>query len=536
MLIWKTLVSFETSRLGTFANYKGRALIGAFHVGAQQHDTPEASAFWMESLFFSTVDTKAAARWARYAAAARARRHDPAVRAREAEAKRAHRQANPEVQASEARHQVDPALRCRKAEAERKRRQENPEEVRVRDVAAKRQKQSLPEVGGADTHLKRDFLDHMFGHSCKVCDRLWFDNSMTIIASIRNEQSCANAVAVLQREFPVAATSSAPPTDCSMYRVCSACKGALVAGKVPAMSVMHKYRYPPQPSHLPALNPIEERLIAPCLPFMSIRRLTHGSGQYGIKGQVVNVPIDWPRLDCLPRNVPAAAAFDVHIKRRLLNKPSYRKGLVKKRHVHAWLKHLEQSPLCKYLKIKIDWSRLVAQEEDDGKVNDDEIEPAPKVTDLDDPLQAAIALNLMSHTMFIDDAAIVNTKRDDFIGGAEEQQQQQQLCGLMTGLRSLHLAPGEGQTPISLLFDEYAEELSFLQIYLGVPRQITGPRPTPFAKASSEIHWTDHRGVGPEHVLYMAMKVMRHNVAEKTMTFKTNAATSASMRQQFETG
>ncbi|KAH7968267.1 hypothetical protein HPB52_007300 [Rhipicephalus sanguineus] len=106
----------------------------------------------------------------------------------------------------------------------------------------------------------------------------------------------------------------------------------------------------------------------------------------------------------------------------------------------------------------------------------------------------------------------------------------------MTGTHNLHLTPGEGQTPISLLFDEYAEELSFPQIYLDVPRQITGPRPTPFTKVSSEIRRTDHRGVGPEHVLYMATKVMRYNVSEKTMTFKTNADPSAFTRQQFETG
>ncbi|KAH6930535.1 hypothetical protein HPB50_014662 [Hyalomma asiaticum] len=113
---------------------------------------------------------------------------------------------------------------------------------------------------------------------------------------------------------------------------------------------------------------------------MSIRRLTHGSGQYGVKGQVVDVPIDVPKtVQCLPRNVADAAAFDVHIKRQLVNKPSYKKGLVKKRHVHAWLKHLEHSPLYKYLKIKIDCSRLVEQEEEcDGKFDDHIIEPAPE--------------------------------------------------------------------------------------------------------------------------------------------------------------
>ncbi|KAH7952998.1 hypothetical protein HPB49_003327 [Dermacentor silvarum] len=54
-----------------------------------------------------------------------------------------------------------------------------------------------------------------------------------------------------------------------------------------------------------------------------------------------------------------------------------KKGLVKKRNVHEWLKHLEHSPLYKYLKIRVDWSRL-ANVEDDGDVDDDEIEPAPE--------------------------------------------------------------------------------------------------------------------------------------------------------------
>ena len=112
--------------------------------------------------------------------------------------------------------------------------------------------------------------------------------------------------------------------------VCATCKDALTSGKVPVMSVSYGYRYPPQPAHLPELNPVEERLIAPRLPFMSIRRLTHGNGQYGIKGQVVNVPIEVPTLvKCLPRNVPDDAAIDVHIKRRLGSKASYKRGLVK---------------------------------------------------------------------------------------------------------------------------------------------------------------------------------------------------------------
>ncbi|KAH7937433.1 hypothetical protein HPB49_012205 [Dermacentor silvarum] len=155
-----------------------------------------------------------------------------------------------------------------------------------------------------DARFKRDFLDRIFGHSCKVCDRLWFDNNLTWIGNIQNDTHRTKALSVLCNEFD-ASYDGKSKTDYNDYVVCAPCKDSLIAGRVPAMSVSYGYRYPPQPDHLPKLNTVEERLIAPRLPFMSIRRLTHGNGQYGIIGQVVNVPIEVPMLvQCLPRNVP----------------------------------------------------------------------------------------------------------------------------------------------------------------------------------------------------------------------------------------
>ncbi|KAG0414678.1 hypothetical protein HPB47_008170 [Ixodes persulcatus] len=220
------------------------------------------------------------------------------------------------------------------------------------------------------------------------------------------------------------------------------------------MSVSYGYTYPPKPDHLPPLNLVEERLIAPRLPFMSIRRLTHGNGQYGIKGQVVNVPINVPTtVQCLPRNIPDDVAIDVHLKRRLVCKPSYKRGLVKKRNIHEWLKHLEHSPLYKYLKIKIDWRRL-ANVQDDGAVDDDEIEPAPEVTDLEDPMQAVIALNTMAHTLIFDDGACGVDTVAAITAARTAVHSASDDLGLIEGTHSLHVAPGEGQTPISLLFDD----------------------------------------------------------------------------------
>ncbi|XP_037527640.1 uncharacterized protein LOC119404972 isoform X1 [Rhipicephalus sanguineus] len=102
-------------------------------------------------------EDKAVERRARKAAAARARRRDPEVRSREAEAARARRQqqratTNPEAararaaEAARARRQANPELRAGEAEARRKRRQADLDAARVRDAAAKRLKQSLPEA------------------------------------------------------------------------------------------------------------------------------------------------------------------------------------------------------------------------------------------------------------------------------------------------------------------------------------------------------------------------------------------------------
>lgn len=137
-----------------------------------------------------SMSDKAADRRARKAAAAWACRQDLEVRAHEAEAARKRREADPELKAHEAaakhaQRQADAKLRAREAAMKRAHRQADREAVQAPEAAAKHLKHSLPE--GADTRFKRDFLDCSFSHSCKVCNRLWFDNNLLTVSSIRNE-------------------------------------------------------------------------------------------------------------------------------------------------------------------------------------------------------------------------------------------------------------------------------------------------------------------------------------------------------------
>ncbi|XP_071576363.1 uncharacterized protein [Temnothorax nylanderi] len=100
----------------------------------------------------------------------------------------------------------------------------------------------------------------------------------------------------------------------------------------------------------------------------------------------------------------------------------------------------------------------------------------------------------------------------------------------------LDIAPGQNKMPLSVIYDKYAEELSFPAIYYGHPRIYKeGIRVTTFSMANSEIRRRDRRGVTPQHILYMAVKILRLRVKEGLhSTFKVHAAAENITRRMIE--
>lgn len=129
----------------------------------------------------------------------------------------------------------------------------------------------------ANDEWDRKHRANKFGIKCDVCGRLWS------LSQIR--QLIVDMTDLLVSEFPGSNTA--------WFQACRSCFRCLKGGKIPAMSHCQSngYAYPPIPPDLPPLNPIEERLISPRIPFMQIRRLRR-IGSYGIIGQVINVPVD----------------------------------------------------------------------------------------------------------------------------------------------------------------------------------------------------------------------------------------------------
>lgn len=322
---------------------------------------------------------------------------------------------------------------------------------------------------GAHNLFENLFQNNPFGFACNVCDTLWFENDLK-----SPPLSCS---AILRQICPTVSLQD--------ILVCAACKVSLVAGKIPNLAVYNGFKYPPKPN-LPELDLVSERLISPILPFMQIRRLRYVEGQYGITGQVINVPVDIDNMvQTLPRNVDDDYCINVHVKKRLMHRSSYFQGLVKKGVIKDWLNYLVTTPLYKDYDIKISKDFL-------GELKDESENPDNFLDDFAEPIEIGDSLVAEQHTL------------------------------LWSEDKYLQIAPGENKRSISLLFDSHAEELSFPTIYYGQFREFKdGVNCKAYSIATSELRRSDRRGVTPRHLLFLAIKIMRLRVSENiSISFK----------------
>ncbi|GFV04852.1 ATP-dependent DNA helicase [Trichonephila clavipes] len=333
----------------------------------------------------------------------------------------------------------------------------------------------------AHKEFKEKFINNSFGHVCSVCERLWFKEDLKY-ASIQH-QEILNIIL--------------PHVSNDKIALCNTCLNALNKNNIPIMAVYNGFKYPQFPSHLPPLDILSERLISPRIPFMQIRRLRHVNGQYGILGQIINVPVDVDTMiKSLPRNVDDDYCINVHIKRKQIHKSSYLQGIINKRTIKTWLQFLLATPLYTMYGIKMDQSFF----------DNNSISTEIPLEDISEHIPIEESLTAQQHTLSWDE--------------------EQYLC----------IAPGEQNVPRSLLFDEHAEELSFPSIYLGEFRRFReGIKATPFMMASSELRRSDRRAVTPHHLLYVAMKIMRLRVRDSlTIAFKHVGKNTTVTRQQIE--
>ena len=141
--------------------------------------------------------------------------------------------------------------------------------------------------------------------------------------------------------------------------LCNPCKQDIYKGNIPKLSTANKIGFPPKPDVL-NLYPLEETLIAPLIPFMTVRSLPICGilqhGQKMIVGNVVHVPNDIAKtVKQLPRSLQDMGTIAVAFKRKISYKTSVFKENIRPECVIQALKHLvSESAMYKNIRMSVD--------------------------------------------------------------------------------------------------------------------------------------------------------------------------------------
>lgn len=229
---------------------------------------------------------------------------------------------------------------------------------------------------------------------------------------------------------------------------CNTCAKYIKLGMVPKLSLWNGLDYPDVPEYLQKLTCLEERLCCPRIPFMQIKQLGH-ERQCGLKGQVVNVPISIDTtVRALPRTLNETYTIQLHIKRKLSYAHDYMRETFRPRVVLNAIRNLLNTQLYRENNITLskEWNRYLSFDESHQE------------------------------TFIVDerDKCLLN-KDENRIMDLTNEENELNPGGNETLLNTipfqeLTLAPGEGQTPLSILMDKDAEELSFPTIHCGQRR------------------------------------------------------------------
>ena len=247
--------------------------------------------------------------------------------------------------------------------------------------------------------------------------------------------------------------------------LCQTCNNQLKRGLMPKLCTHDGLALEPIPDVLKMCNTVEERLCSPIIPFEQIRTLGFYGKQRGLKGNVVNVPIDLPTtVQSLPRRLEDCHTIQIKFKRMVTHKSDYLHERIRPARVWNAIKYLSEKPLFKKhnIEINLDWMNTYGLEELDFVVNSEDKDFFNKESVEETNIGVCeTQSNISDTTEIVDDSGEERTSSDEEFtevdevnnsGGSETMLQ----CKTNNGLI---LAPGEGNKPISF----YSVDCEYLE-------------------------------------------------------------------------
>jgi len=287
--------------------------------------------------------------------------------------------------------------------------------------------------------------------------------------------------------------------------LCNTCKGEIYKGLMPKLCTANKVGFPPKPDVL-NLHPLEETLIAPIIPFMTVRSLPVSGmtkhGQKLIVGNVVHVPNDIAKtVKQLPRSLDDMGTIAVSLKRKMAYKHAvFQENIRPESVVNALTYLVKESSMFGNIEISVrDWIQEVQNSNHPNKLfladvypqSRDEMTHIMDVSASPTPVmeenQACSAEDMLEDNDFTEGTCAAP------VGNMDTLLTEKVPLKLHTGLQAhnakdnetptptaeeqnvmLNLAPGEGNRPVYR--EPQAEYLSFPTIFSGQERPKSSER------------------------------------------------------------
>ena len=309
--------------------------------------------------------------------------------------------------------------------------------------------------------IKRFHSDISFGpiYVCSCCHQTWFRKSVSMLKNCHipaegKRLHCTEFTSVGNEEW-----------------ICHTCLSALRDSKLPKLSVANGMKWPDKPPEL-NLHQLEERLIALRIPFMQIRELPRG-GQYSLKGNVINVPVDiQPTINCLPRPMDENFTVAIQLKKKLsYKKVDFKENVRPLRVLSAlhWL--MKNSELYKKSGIVVDdnWFQEVTESAEDTvreflEVSKEQCKDK-NYTENEKQKQEKTIENDIEASNDYDSDHYSEIDANDHVGNIDTLVDDADIENKYD--KVFTFAPGEGQHPLSLYQDKDAEYLCFPTIFCG---------------------------------------------------------------------
>ena len=359
---------------------------------------------------------------------------------------------------------------------------------------------------------------------CVSCGRLFFDRSMSVLRYSQVLKPNHNiTVEFIKNACPLIVSNSNVlendddidfmddndiENDDELGLVCSNCKLYLLKGKVPPLSLSHsELRFPEIPPELQELNRLEERFLAPRIGFIQITA-SHVDQQLKSKGRIVNVPTDpATSVNILPRNYSNLGVIMVKLKKRKCYKRNEIVSNIRPAVILRAAAVLANSEVYREEKIQINSSDLEDIVIDTrNKLIDDCNSDSEPDSDLD---IVDVSCDSFSESDNEDDTRNNSVDESSNENNGPEKYFDEETC-LLTN-EGLIFAPGENNSPLSILRDVYAASCTFIKIYAGTLRRI--PKHLTHQKVlQSEISRYDRRCCDPYRLMYAALELRTHKM------------------------